>query len=47
LAEKDWVYSLPCIDHDDIIYESFVHISRKISKELREKEKVDIVIGKF
>lgn len=44
LGEKEWVCSLSCVDFDDLIYKSYVEISREISKELRE-EGADIVIA--
>lgn len=44
LAEKDWAMSLSCIDAEDIIYESYVEVSRKLVKELRD-DKCEIVIA--
>ena len=44
LGEKDWAVSLSCIDAEDIIYESYVEVSRKLVKELRS-DNCDIVIA--
>lgn len=38
LAEKDWVTSLSAIPFDEVIYEPYVEISRKMARELKTKD---------
>ena len=36
LAEKEWVCSLSAVPFEDIVYEPFVEVAKKLTKELRE-----------
>jgi 5'-nucleotidase len=38
LVEEDWIATLSTIDYDEIIYQDFVHVGRKLAKELKETD---------
>jgi hypothetical protein len=35
LAEKDWCKSLCCVKFEDLIYENYIDVSKKLSNEMR------------
>ena len=45
LVESEWMTTLATINSDDINYESYVSIGRKIANELRQVNGCDLVIA--
>lgn len=37
LVEFEWITTLSSIDSDDIIYESYIDVGKRLNQELREK----------
>ena len=38
LVEKEWIETITCLNDEDIIYESYVDVGRKLAIELREQD---------
>ena len=38
LVEKEWIETLSFLNYDDVIYESFVDVGRKLANELRNED---------
>ncbi|CAF0987732.1 unnamed protein product [Brachionus calyciflorus] len=45
LVEQEWMETLSTIDFDEIIYEDFVLVGKRLANELRNVDKVDYVIA--
>lgn len=45
LIEEEWMTTLSTISSDEIIYENYVTAGNRLSQELKEKDKCDIVIA--
>jgi len=45
LAEREWVYETPSLELDEIIYEDFVKCARRLTTQLKETDKCDLVIA--
>eukprot|EP00038_Savillea_parva_P032006 m.92815 g.92815 ORF g.92815 m.92815 type:complete len:978 (+) comp9975_c0_seq2:72-3005(+) len=45
LIEQEWLVTLATIDTEDVEYEDFVTAGLRLAEELREKDKVDLVIA--